>query len=60
MLELNAFLDIVDKRYISQYKNEEFDQIIRSTTKILNLAEIAHELVMDKSKYKMPKLRRII
>ena len=60
MSKLNAILDIVDKRFISLYENEDFDRMIRSTTKILNLAEIAHELVMDKSKYKMPKLRRII
>ena len=60
MSKLNAILDIVDKRFISLYENEDFDRVIRSTTKILNLAEIAHELVMDKSKYKMPKLRKII
>ena len=60
MSELNAISGIVDKRFISLYENEDFDRVIRSTTKILNLAEIAHELVMDKSKYKMPKLRRII
>ena len=33
MLELNDILDIVDKRFISLYKNEDFDQIISSTTK---------------------------
>ena len=33
MLELDAILDIEDKRFISLYENEEFDQIIRSTTK---------------------------
>ena len=60
MSKLNAILDIVDKRFISLYENEDFDRVIRSTTKILNLGEIAHELVMDKSKYKMPKLRKII
>ncbi len=35
MLEFNAILDSVDKRFISLYENEEFDQIISSTTKNL-------------------------
>ena len=39
MLELNAILDIVDKRFISLYKNEDFDQIIRSTTKKIRLGK---------------------
>ena len=47
MLELNAMLGIVDKRFISFYEDEDFDQIIRSTTKKLNLAKIAHKLVLD-------------
>ena len=35
MLEFNAILDIVDKRFISPHENEEIDQIIRPTTKNL-------------------------
>ena len=31
MSELNAFLDIQDKRLISFYDNENFDGLIRST-----------------------------
>ena len=35
MLEFNAILDIGDKRFISLYEIEDFDQIIRSTIKNL-------------------------
>ena len=37
MSELNAILNIEDKRPLSLYENENFDQLIQSTTK-LNLA----------------------
>ena len=33
MFKLNAILNIVEKRLTSLYENEDFDQIIRSTTK---------------------------
>ena len=47
MLEFNTTLGIVDKRFISLYENEDFDQINRSTTKKFNLAKIAHKPVVD-------------
>ena len=39
MSELNAILKIEDKRLLSLYENENFDQIIRSTTKKIKLGK---------------------
>ena len=39
--------DIVDKRFISLYENEDFDQMICPTTTKLNLAKKAHNLIAD-------------
>ena len=39
MSELNVILEIEDKRLLSLYENEDFDQIIRSTTKKIKLGK---------------------
>ena len=39
MSGLIATLDIEDKRLLSHYKNENFDKIIRSTTRKIKLGE---------------------
>ena len=39
MSVLNAILNIEDKRLLSLYENENFDQIIRSTTKKIKLGK---------------------